>query len=86
LWPDPKQTAFGVLLGANVATYTIIQGIDTPNGRFEEGQTVSDSEIPSKSIKWLRESGVIELAETTSSTKKKAAPKAAPAEVEEDAG
>ena len=67
-----------------MATYKIIQGIDTPNGRIEAGETVADSDIPSKSIKWLREAGIIELADKT--TKKKAAPKAAaPAEVEEDA-
>jgi hypothetical protein len=63
-----------------MATYKIIQGIDTPSGRFEAGQEVSDSDIPSKSIKWLRESGIIELSEKTVTKKK-----AAPAEAKEDA-
>ena len=68
-----------------MAKYKILQGIVVPNGRFEAGEELTDSEIPSKAIKWLRESGIIELVETTSTSKKKAAPKTAPAEVEEDA-
>ena len=67
-----------------MATYTIVQGFDTPTGRFEPGTTVLDSEIPSKSIKWLRESGVIELTEKTPKAKKATAPKVE-LEEEEDA-
>lgn len=42
--------------------YKVLVGIDyPPNRRAEAGDVVDD--IPSKSIKWLREQGIIELAD-----------------------
>ena len=45
--------------GAIMAKYKVLTGIDyPPNRRAEAGDVVDD--LPSKSIKWLRESGCIE--------------------------
>jgi len=47
--------------------YKVLVGIDyPPNRRAEIGDIVED--IPSKSIKWLREQGIIELADGSSPT------------------
>lgn len=47
-----------------MAKYRVLTGIDyPPNKRAEAGDIVED--LPSKSIKWLRECGAIELADAT---------------------
>lgn len=54
-----------------MATYKVLNGIDyPPNKRAEIGDVVSD--IPSSSLKWLLEQGIIEVVE--SGSKKKSAP------------
>ncbi len=50
--------------------YKVNKGIDyPPDKRAEEGDVVSD--IPSKSVKWLLESGVIEVANGNRNKKNK---------------
>lgn len=59
--------------------YKVLVGIDyPPNRRAEIGDIVDD--IPSKSIKWLREQGIIELADGTSAPVEEAPVEEAPAE------
>lgn len=47
--------------GEPMAKYRVITGIEYLGKRAEAGTVVSD--IPAKSIKWLRESGIIEPAD-----------------------
>jgi hypothetical protein len=50
-----------------MAKYLAKVGLDyPPNKRVEAGDTVDD--LPSKSIKWLREQGLIELLEGNAPT------------------
>lgn len=42
-------------------TYLVRNGFNTPDDRYEIGDTVKESEIPKKSLKWLLEDGTIEL-------------------------
>ena len=42
-----------------MAKYKVLTGIDWGNRRAEAGEIVDD--LPAKSIKWLRESNLIEL-------------------------
>ena len=52
-----------------MATYKVLVGIDyPPNKRAEAGDVVSD--IPSGSVKWLLEDGIIEVVEASSGKKK----------------
>lgn len=51
-----------------MASYKVLVGIDyPPNKRAEAGDVVSD--IPSSSVKWLLDSGIIEAVETSSKKK-----------------
>lgn len=43
-----------------MAKYKVNQGIDTPSARIEAGQVVEHTSLPSKSIKWLTDQGIIE--------------------------
>ena len=61
--------------------YLVKQGLDYLNRRVEAGEIVDD--IPSKSISWLKEQGIIELAD--GSTKAKVGVKPEPAPVVEEA-
>ena len=45
-----------------MAKYKVNVGIDTPTARFEAGQIVEHTSLPSKSIKWLIDQGVVEPA------------------------
>lgn len=45
-----------------MANYKVNVGINyPPDGRSEPGDVIADSVLPSKSIKWLTEQGIIEL-------------------------
>jgi len=59
--------------------YLVNQGLDYLNRRVEAGELVDD--IPAKSISWLKEQGIIELAD--GSAKAKVEVKEEPASVEE---
>lgn len=51
-----------------MATYKVLQGIDYGDKRAEAGDIVDD--IPTRSVGWLKEQGIIELVEgSTKSTK-----------------
>lgn len=53
-----------------MATYNVLVGINfPPDNRREPGETVTDTELPSKSVKWLLEQGIIEVAQTGGSKK-----------------
>lgn len=53
---------------AQLPTYKVLTGISyPPNRRAEIGDVVTD--IPARSIKWLLESGVIEIADERGKTK-----------------
>lgn len=45
-----------------MAKYKVLIGIDTPSGRYEADALVDHTSIPSKSIKWLTDQKIIELA------------------------
>lgn len=45
-----------------MAKYKVLIGIDTPSDRFEPDALVDHTSIPSKSIKWLTDQKIIELA------------------------
>jgi hypothetical protein len=47
-------------LGERVATYKVLTGIDLPDKRVEAGDTVSETDIPKRSLKWLVDQSVIE--------------------------
>lgn len=47
--------------------YKVLTGIDYDGKRAEAGQIVSD--LPTKSVSWLLESGLIELADSKTKTK-----------------
>jgi hypothetical protein len=53
-----------------VASYRILTGVEfgDPSKRYEIGDVAND--IPSKSISWLLEQGIIELAEDSKKSKK----------------
>jgi hypothetical protein len=53
-----------------VASYRILAGVEfgDPSKRYEIGDVAND--IPSKSISWLVEQGIIELAEDSKKSKK----------------
>jgi len=58
-----------------VATYNVLTGIDLPDKRVEAGDTVSDADIPKRSLKWLVDQSIIEKVEGSAPTKStKAAP------------
>ena len=59
--------------------YLVNQGLDYLNRRVEAGELVDD--IPAKSVAWLKEQGIIELAD--GSAKAKVEVKEEPASVEE---
>ena len=59
--------------------YLVNQGLDYLNRRVEAGEIVDD--IPTKSVAWLKEQGIIELAD--GSAKAKVEVKEEPASVEE---
>jgi hypothetical protein len=59
--------------------YLVNQGLDYLNRRVEAGDIVDD--IPAKSVAWLKEQGIIELAD--GSAKAKVEVKEEPASVEE---
>lgn len=59
--------------------YLVNQGLDYLNRRVEAGELVDD--IPTKSISWLKEQGIIELAD--GSAKAKVEVKEEPASVKE---
>ena len=59
--------------------YLVNQGLDYLNRRVEAGELVDD--IPAKSVSWLKEQGIIELAD--GSAKAKVEVKEEPASVEE---
>lgn len=59
--------------------YLVNQGLDYLNRRVEAGEIVDD--IPAKSVAWLKEQGIIELAD--GSAKAKVEVKEEPASVEE---
>jgi hypothetical protein len=64
-----------------VATYRVLTGIDyPPSRRAEPGDVVSD--LPARSIKWLREQGHIELVEDAPS--RRSATPVAPEPEDED--
>jgi hypothetical protein len=44
----------------NVAKYKVNIGIDTPSARIEAGAVVEHTSLPSKSIKWLVDQGIVE--------------------------
>jgi hypothetical protein len=50
-----------------MTTYNVLVGIDYNDKRAEAGDVVSD--LPSKSISWLLEQGLIELAEDSAIVK-----------------
>lgn len=54
-----------------MATYKVLVGLDygKPSKRAEAGDTVSD--LPTASVSWLLEQGIIELADSTPSKKSK---------------
>jgi hypothetical protein len=57
--------------GGDVPTYRVLRGISyPPNKRAEIGDVVND--IPSRSIKWLVDSGVIEKADDSGKPAKNA--------------
>lgn len=65
-----------------MATYKVLTGVDLPDKRVEAGDTVSESDIPKRSLKWLVDQSIIEVVEgsaSTKSTKSTKAAKAAPA-------
>lgn len=47
--------------------YLVNQGLDYLNRRVEAGEIVDD--IPSKSVSWLKEQGIIELADGSAKAK-----------------
>ena len=53
-----------------MASYRILTGVEfgDPSKRYEIGDVAND--IPSKSISWLLEQGIIELAEDSKKSKK----------------
>lgn len=59
--------------------YLVNQGLEYLNRRVEAGELVDD--IPAKSVAWLKEQGIIELAD--GSAKAKVEVKEEPASVEE---
>ena len=61
--------------------YLVNQGLDYLNRRVEAGEIVDD--IPAKSVAWLKEQGIIELAD--GSAKAKVEVKEEPAQVVEAA-
>jgi hypothetical protein len=50
-----------------MTNYKVLTGIDYEGKRAEAGQVVSD--LPTKSVSWLLESGLIELADGKTKTK-----------------
>jgi hypothetical protein len=52
-----------------MATYKALVGIEYGDKRIEAGDTASD--IPTKSVSWLTEQGLIELVEESNSKKSK---------------
>lgn len=54
-----------------MAKYKVLQGIDYGDKRAEIGDVVDD--IPTRSVKWLTEQGIIELVEGGKTTKIKQA-------------
>lgn len=44
-----------------VAKYKVKIGIDTPSGRHEPDAVIDHTSVPSKSLKWLVEQGILEL-------------------------
>ena len=51
-----------------MATYKVLVGIDYSDKRAEAGDTVSD--LPTKSVSWLLEQGIIESIDDSSTTTK----------------
>lgn len=47
-------------MSSSSKTYVVRCGFNTPDDRFEPGDTVRESQIPKKSLKWLLEDGTIE--------------------------
>lgn len=66
-----------------MASYKVLVGLDYGDKRAEEGDVVSD--IPTKSIPWLKEQGLIEevdaSAKSTKTSKKETTPEAVEEEV-----
>ena len=50
-----------------MATYKVLVGIDYSDKRAEAGDTVSD--LPTKSVSWLLEQGIIESIDDSSTAK-----------------
>lgn len=44
-----------------MAKYKVKVGIDTPSGRHEPDAVIDHTAIPSKSLKWLVDQGIVEL-------------------------
>lgn len=51
-----------------MATYRVTTGLEFGDKRYEAGDFASD--IPTKSVSWLTEQGLIELVEDTKKSKK----------------
>lgn len=54
-----------------MASYKVLVGLDYGDKRAEAGDIVSD--LPTKSVAWLKEQGLVEEVEATSTTSKKSA-------------
>lgn len=62
-----------------MATYKVLTGIDLPDKRVEAGDTVSEADIPKRSLKWLVDQSILEKIEGSAPTKSTKSTKAAPA-------
>lgn len=71
---SPGEAGVAARLGAQLATYRVLAGINYSGKRVEPGAIVDD--LPAKSVGWLASSGVIEKVDEPQPSKP--APKSEP--------